>query len=57
MYGWASEQPGVVDGRCPWQGGWNWMVFRASSNPNQCVILCMELDHLMKLGRENPFEH
>ena len=27
--------------RCPypWQGGWNWLIFKISSNPNHSVIL------------------
>jgi len=27
-------------GRCPcaWQGGWNWVIYEASSNPNHSVI-------------------
>lgn len=44
-------------GRCPWQGIQNQVIFKAPSNPNQCVILCMDLHHLLKWCRENPFEH
>lgn len=26
---------------CPWQGAWNWVLFKAPSNPNHSVILWM----------------
>ena len=28
----------------PWQGGWNWVIFKVHSNPNHSVILLAELD-------------
>lgn len=29
---WGFEQPGVVEDVCPWQRGWNKMIFKVSSN-------------------------
>jgi len=36
--GWVFGQPSGR-GPFPWQGGWNWMVFRVPSNPSHSVIL------------------
>ena len=32
-------QPDVVGGTQPMAGGWNWMIFKASSNLSHSVIL------------------
>jgi len=34
----------LISGRCPcpWQRGWNWMIYKILSNPNHSMILCSE---------------
>lgn len=32
----------LVEGLCPWQGGWNLIIFKIPSNPSYSVMLCSE---------------
>jgi len=45
---WKCSRPGCTNlwatwsGRrrpCPWQGDWNWVIYKVPSNPNRSVIL------------------